>query len=367
MVVCLLVSHPWSSPPTSSLSYHITSAPFSAAHAHTHTTIQPFVDLGIPTGSFRNANMLAFENLNQVDYQMGTLRPSARCRWIMGVRGSDTIASKAMLCATLRLARLDGELLPTTFILDDPEDQTRFRTLYDPRKMYILKKNVQRQEGLEILPPGSGDQVMGLFGSAQSEYVVCQELLQDPLVVGGRKVNLRIYMLAVVDESGCKIYMFNDGFIYYSAKDWATQSSDVGVNVTTGYVDREVYARNPLTVQDMVRHLNAQSGVQGDHLFGSVQAAMQKLASVYAPIFMDQNRLPTLASKTMWSIFGCDLAPSQHLHIKIMEVNKGPDLGYKDARDRALKLSMVEQALDLVGCRPAKATPSAFRFIPLVG
>ena len=41
-------------------------------------------------------------------------------------------------------------LLPNSFVLYDPVDLERFEKEYDNKKIYIMKKNIQRQEGLKI-------------------------------------------------------------------------------------------------------------------------------------------------------------------------------------------------------------------------
>ena len=49
-----------------------------------------------------------------------------------------------------------------------------------------MKKNVQRQEGIRITK--DFDQ---LLNGIKDEYIIVQELLQNPFLVNGRKINLR--------------------------------------------------------------------------------------------------------------------------------------------------------------------------------
>lgn len=330
--------------------------------------IQPFEDMGVRVAtSIWKADMICFETLNMIDHNIKKLRlsPSSRCRWIMAIGGSDIIASKSMLCLTLRKAGLD-HYIPQTYIFDVDEDRQRFIETYDPNKLYILKKNVQRQEGIVILPSSSStfDYVLDLFDKNAetngSSFVVCQELLQDPLVVGGRKVNLRVYLLCCIfeqkgeEKEKVQMYMYHDGFIYYTPEFWEPKSVAIDRNITTGYIDREVYRVNPLTLRDMITFLNqGKTDHLGDQLESSIIETVRKLASVYHPIFLQNNQTNTSKRNkqiTNWTIFGCDLAPnSSCTNVKIMEVNKGPDLSYKDERDKALKFNMVKEALKIVG------------------
>jgi hypothetical protein len=174
--------------------------------------------------------------------------------------------------------------------------------------------------------------------------VVCQDLLQDPLVVGSRKVNIRIYLLIVVDESNSvSFYMYEDGFMYYTPTPWTPNTTLISTNVTTGYIDRQVYVDNPLTLVNLMTLLGK---VPGDLLMNNIKSKLARVCSIYSDNFKTSNA--TYPGKK-FQIFGCDIAPSATLDCTIMEINKGPDLSYKDDNDKAVKLEMVKNALRLVG------------------
>ena len=41
-----------------------------------------------------------------------------------------------------------------------------------------------------------------------------------------------------------------------------------------------------------------------------------------------------LKNTKRFQLFGADVAPDENLHVKLMEFNKGPDMGAKDIRDK---------------------------------
>ena len=304
--------------------------------------IQPFLEQSSDhfkvTDSFQAANFIMFETLNSIDILLQDIKLSSNTRFIYGLRGTDMMASKSMLAITLKRNGY-SYLLPNTYIMEGGADSERFSREFN-NGIYILKKNVQRQEGFLI--SDNKQEILDAFKN--SDHVVCQELLQDPLVVGGRKVNIRVYLLVVVKPDGTtNMYMYDDGFMYYTAEMWRPRTTETGPNITTGYIDRQVYQENPLTTKDLIAHLGAS---QGKVLQDNMLATMGKLASVYAPMFKSSNiNYPG----TKFLIYGCDVAPSSSLDVLIMEVNKGPDLGYKDDRDKQLKLGMVKDMLQIVG------------------
>ena len=83
-------------------------------------------------------------------------------------------------------------MMPMSYILYDNDDINRFNIEYDSNKIYIMKKNIQRQEGLKITRDKK--EIAGAF--KKDGYVVVQELLQDPYIIDGRKTNMRFYILA---------------------------------------------------------------------------------------------------------------------------------------------------------------------------
>ena len=47
--------------------------------------------------------------------------------------------------------------------------------------------------------------------------MVVQELLADPYLIAGRKINLRLYILATCDlDCNLRFYAYEDGFVYYA-------------------------------------------------------------------------------------------------------------------------------------------------------
>ena len=63
-----------------------------------------------------------------------------------------------------------------------------------------------------------------------------------------------------------------------------------------------------------------------------------------------------------FQVFGADIAPDENLKATLMEINKGPDLGYKDGRDGDLKKSMVE---DIFKIAELKGDHSDTKFIKI--
>jgi hypothetical protein len=235
------------------------------------------------------------------------------------------------------------KLFPKTWIIE--EDKKKFIKEFDKDKIYIVKKNVQRQNGLKIY--NDLDKILSHFDE-QGEYpsVVVQELLQNPYLIDGRKINLRVYVLATKIKDNFNIYVYNDGFMYYTAEKFIPNSLDPKVNITTGYIDRNIYKVNPLTHQDFRQYLIKNHDEKtADLCFNNMYDLIKKIFGVFLKKIGNMDKL---YNNLKFQLFGVDIAIDNEFNAKIMEVNKGPDLGGKDKRDYNLKHNMVRNMLNIV-------------------
>lgn len=298
-----------------------------------------FAEMGAQEApGFQDANFILFKSLDFIDqtihklpYALGWLLP--RPLTLFGIKGSDLLACKARSFMVLRDTLPESRLwamVPRTWVL--AELTARRESL--PEGYYILKKNVQRQQGHMLLRT---------LGSAaeweRKGYVIAQELLQDPLMIQGRKINLRIYLLVIIRYGRVRFLIYRNGFLYYTPELFERHSLDPAKIITTGYIDRRVYDTHPMTLEDLQASMGRERYGQ---LFRNVVQLFRDLRHSFARRLATENvGLPG----TKMLVYGCDVAPDAQLQVKLMEINKGPDLDYKDARDRRVKFYMVRDMM----------------------
>lgn len=291
--------------------------------------------------TFEEAEFLIFETLNVVDELMLRVQYPRKMKFIYGVKGTDYLASKSAL-ASVMIQTLPKELylqyFPKTYVLDSRIpgiDLEALKKDFNPNKVYILKQNVQRQEGHKITNDWNW------IEKNAKDYVVCQEMLQDPYLINKRKINLRIYLLVVIDpDNNVSMYIYDDGFIYYTPRPFQAFSLRSDEVITTGYIDRSVYDDNPMTLYELQKFIGHAAFAV---LIKNIIEVMTHVKIAYTPIFKKENKdIPGVK----FLIYGCDIAPDRKLDVKLMEVNKGPDLSYKDERDGDVKQKMVNAALN---------------------
>jgi len=299
------------------------------------------------------ATFFLFETLNHVDANLLRIQLHKGIRHIYGVRGTDIMASKSSLAHVLRNAygpKITDTLIPKTYILSIKEDRERLKNEFDPLNVYIMKKNIQRQEGNHIT------RSFVEMSEPSADYVIVQEMLQDPFLVNRRKINLRVYLLVIVEHGSITFYIYKDGFVYYTQLPFKKNSADEREIITTGYIDRKVYEENPLTHEDLATFMGKE---KYDILFANIVRLMSQVKKAFiAPLKYEQSRAKIPGVQFL--IYGCDIAPDEHLGVKLMEINKGPDVTYKDDRDRGVKLGMVSNAMMLVGILPGRSIENKF-------
>ena len=303
----------------------------------------------------------SYDNIND---EINNLTPKHNQK-INIIDNADYISAKHYLWQRIVLsAGLDRAkiLMPNTFVLSDKQDIERLKKEYDSKKLYIMKKNIQRQEGLFII-----DSLDVILNKA-SEYSVVQELLNNPYtvnikkdgkVIGNRKINMRFYILVVCHQDNINIYVFNDGFMYYTKANWVKDTVNHDINVTTGYIDRWIYDENPLTHTDFKNYLDDptralsvyEQNISNQNIKLS-EIIFSRIHNLLTDVMMSSIGIicggTKLYNNMTFQLYGADIAINDNLWPQVIEINKGPDMGAKDERDKAVKHKCITDMLKTI-------------------
>ena len=275
-----------------------------------------------------------------VEKELGT---DKKQRKIFMVDGCDKIASKMNLwyMVNKRWDDMAKEIMPETFSIRDNQDLKNLKQHFeimkkkDPYVKYILKNHKQRQEGLKII-----DNIDNIE-TFKNDFILAQHFLNDPFILNGRKINFRYYTLIVCKNGKVNGYICRNGFVYYTPKFFDKKSMEVDRNITTGYIDRKVYQENPLTLEDFREYLGKEKADKWD---AEVRKKFKMMIEAIEPnICLNKND-----NHIRFQLFGSDIAPSRNLKAQFMEINKGPDVGAKDGRDKDVKLNMLRGMLEII-------------------
>jgi len=264
------------------------------------------------------------------------------------IEGCDKLASKLTLWEILQSSygSKASDLMPTTFILHNKKEMKKFpkhfRKLQKKKKnhMYVLKNYAQRQEGIKL----SSD-LDEILDAKNNGYYLVQDYLYKPFLVDKRKVNFRYYTLVVCNNGNVDAYIHRNGFVYYTPEYYDENDPDFKKHITTGYIDRKVYEKNPLTLDDFRNHLDKIKPGSSKIWDENVRNLMNKVVQALAPNICKNKKL---YQHTRFQLFGSDVAATENLGAYLMEINKGPDLNAKDERDKQVKISVQKDLFKII-------------------
>ena len=277
-----------------------------------------------------------------VEKELKKLKVFNKTQQIFAIDGCDRIVSKYYLWKNLvaRFGNNYSQFVPKTYG-NNVTDIAKLFNSHRSGNKYIAKKDIQAQTGLLIINSLTDLKNVVVDG----KYLVIQELLNNPFLVSGRKINMRVYFLVVCKGGKIDGYIHLNGFMYYTPKKFNYDSDDKDCHITTGYIDRKVYEENPLTLKDFYRYLNNKGYKSNELIKNIVNLFKNIMKAVNIPICNRKD----LKDNVRFQLFGADIAPDNNLGVKLIEINKGPDLGAKDKKDNEVKDKVVRDVFDITG------------------
>jgi hypothetical protein len=178
--------------------------------------------------------------------------------------------------------------------------------------------------------------------------------------------NQRVFLIDNADQLVGKNTLWKNIVQYYGrdkAKKFKKGSIEKGPNITTGYINREIYKSNPLTHMDFRKYLDtinrslypkeifliANREKISDRLFNNSYELLSKVIESIKEVICTNPNINNIFS---FQLFGADVAINENLDAQIIEINKGPDLGAKDSKDKKVKHSVVEDMLKVMKIIP---------------
>ena len=267
-------------------------------------------------------------------------------KYLYVMDGCDIIGSKIDLWKVIRdeyTTNIATRYMPRTYLYANPKDmeELKHRMESDDKKdikqMYVLKNYEQRQEGLKIATKWS--EIMD--HDTMKKFYLIQEYKYNPFIVNKRKINMRVYYLIVCRDHLVKCYIYFNGFMYYTPDFYDPNDPDFKKHITTGYIDRQVYIDNPLTHEDFRKYLGPEKSKKLDH-------NIKQLMHFISQCLVKRTCTDNIDGKIRFQLYGADLQPDHNLDVVMLEINKGPDVSSKDARDGEVKYKMQQDIFKVV-------------------
>ena len=283
-------------------------------------------------------------------------------KYIFGLNGCDLIVSKNKIWESLVKCygrKYASTLMPESYILDDQNEMEVFRANFNPsaNDIYILKKNVQRKEGLKLTRD-----FFEIIQGVLDEYRVAQKYITNLYLVNQRKVNLRIYLLVIIKDSIIYFYLCKDGKCIYTNKKYNDNDLDFESNITSYNLNMSVYKESPRDFDQLKVYINkdTQNKESGNFLFNNIELLMKEVASCLSKSFYQSKNIK---GSITFQLFGADVIFNNELHPYLLEMNKGPDMTPRDDIDEKMKTGVQFDMFKTVGIMKNDKIDNSFYLI----
>ncbi|XP_053607885.1 polyglutamylase complex subunit TTLL1-like [Plodia interpunctella] len=255
---------------------------------------------------------------------------------------------------TYRYLYLD--LIPLTFVL--PSDYNLFVEEYRrcPQMTWIMKPCGKSQgEGIFLINKLSklkkwsreSRKYLQHHISSKDSYVISR-YIDNPLLIGGKKFDLRIYVL-VTSFRPLKAYMFRNGFCRFCTMKYDTSVTELDnmyVHLTNVSVQKHGGDYNSihggkLGIHNLKLYLQGTRGREvTDRLFEAIHWLIVHSLKAVAPVMSNDRHC--------FECYGYDIIIDNNLKPWLIEVNASPSMTATTVNDRILKYKLVENMLSVV-------------------
>jgi len=270
-------------------------------------------------------------------------------KYIFGINGCDTIVSKNKIWESLANCygrKEASRLMPESYVLNDIEELQIFMQDFNIKddNIYILKKNIQRKEGLKLTR--DYDEILNGW---KDDYRVAQKYITNLFLINGYKVNLRIYLLIVIKDNKITFYLSNKGKCIYTNKKYNDNDLDFESNITSYNLDMSIYNKNPRDFIQLRKYIDnniLDIPNAGNYFFKKIDSLMTKISKCLANnLYQSKN----IKGSVTFQLFGCDVIFTDDLHPYLLEMNKGPDMIPRDDIDEDMKSNIQIDMFRKVG------------------
>jgi hypothetical protein len=288
-------------------------------------------------------------------------------KYIFGVNGCDSIVSKNKIWESLMECfgrKHASTLMPESYILGDPNEMMLFRKNFNPSgtDIYIMKKNLQRKEGLKLTKD-----FFEILEAHNDDYRVVQKYIRDLYLINERKVNLRVYLLIIIKDSIIYFYLSDIGKCIYTNKKYNDDDFDFESNITSYHLDMNVYKENPRDFIELRKYIDERSNSKnsinkkyGEQLFNKIELLIRDVSKCLSnSVYQSKN----IKGSTTFQLFGGDIIFDKNLHPYLLEFNKGPDMSPRDELDEKMKSKVQKDMFKTVGILPNDGTYNSFKLV----
>lgn len=247
------------------------------------------------------------------------------------------------------------DIIPMTYIL--PGDYAIFSEEFkkNPNGTWIMKPSAKSQgQGIFLvrhpkqLKKWAASSKLPFQSIAMKENYVISRYIENPLLVGGKKFDLRMYVL-VTCYRPLRAYLYQQGFGRFCNEKYTTDVAEFDnmfVHLTNVAVQKHAEGYNDKhggkwNINNLRLYLEMTKGKEkAEKCFSDINNAIYiALKSVQSVIVNDKH---------CFEMYGFDVLLDSNLKPWILEVNASPSLVTTTEVDRKLKMQLLQDTFDIV-------------------
>jgi tubulin polyglutamylase TTLL9 len=181
-----------------------------------------------------------------------------------------------------------------------------------------------------------------------NELYIAQKYVMNPLLIGGKKFDLRIYAL-VTNYSPLTVYLYKTGFARFTHHRYSTNMEDISnnlVHLTNVAIQKNSDNYDKITggkwdLRSLKLYLMSKYGREKvNQLFNDIQdIVLKSLFSVQKVIVNDRH---------CFELYGYDILIDDKLKPWLIEINANPSLTANTAKDNEMKVKMLDDMLTIL-------------------
>ncbi|XP_066593904.1 polyglutamylase complex subunit TTLL1 isoform X2 [Prorops nasuta] len=247
------------------------------------------------------------------------------------------------------------DFIPVTFVL--PADYNMFVEEYrkSPQSTWIMKPCGKSQGAgiflinkLSKLKKWSREAKNPFNPNLTKESYVISRYIDNPLLIGGKKFDLRLYVL-ITSFRPLKAYLFKLGFCRFCTVKYDTSIQELDnmyVHLTNVSVQKHGDEYNSmhggkLSVQNLRLYLESTRGkIVTEKLFDNISWCIAHSLKAVAPVMANDRHC--------FECYGYDIIIDNKLKPWLVEVNASPSLTSTTVNDRILKYKLIDNIISVV-------------------
>ncbi|GFR99052.1 tubulin polyglutamylase TTLL5 [Elysia marginata] len=274
--------------------------------------------------------------------------------------GSTTLTRKDKLYKNISKMKIKAgaanfDFIPTSFVL--PREMGKFKRYYEkhPGPFIVKPTGLSRGRGVYLI--GKPKDIVN-----PSEDQVVSKYIQNPLLIDGYKVDLRIYVL-VTSFDPLVIYIYQEGLTRFATvkykkshknlHDLRMHLTNYSINVSSGnYIKNEDSTIEDFgskwTLSALLRYLHA-NGVDTVALMQGIEDVIIKTILAAEKPIASGCRIYQRKPSNCFELFGFDIMLDDSYKPWLLEVNLSPSLVCTTPLDIKVKANMLCDLLNVVG------------------